>query len=210
MKRIITSHSRPLHRALCTVLIGIAALWALPSNARAAAIDYTLTDVTANLIEYATQPPESDTLTGVFTFDPVTTDLLSANITVTGSTPYTGVYDVPSSATADSITVLGPTTVIGPYTLSIGFVGPLMSTSDPVSAVNLSLFEFSWGSVSVTGSAIPVPVPEPSPWSMVGVGGVALLGIMHRKKHRLLSGPAIPGGGRFRGHRRLRLMLGLR
>jgi hypothetical protein len=28
-------------------------------------------------------------------------------------------------------------------------------------------------------------VPEPSPWSMIAVGGVALLGIMHRKKHRI-------------------------
>jgi PEP-CTERM motif len=27
-------------------------------------------------------------------------------------------------------------------------------------------------------------VPEPSTWSMIAVGGVALLGIMLRKKHR--------------------------
>ena len=27
-------------------------------------------------------------------------------------------------------------------------------------------------------------VPEPSPWSMIAVGGVALVGIMLRKKHR--------------------------
>jgi hypothetical protein len=30
-----------------------------------------------------------------------------------------------------------------------------------------------------------VPVPEPSPWSMIAVGGVALVGIMLRKKHRI-------------------------
>jgi len=30
----------------------------------------------------------------------------------------------------------------------------------------------------------PVPVPEPSTWWMISVGGVALLGIMLRKKHR--------------------------
>jgi hypothetical protein len=35
MKTIITSNSRPLRRAPCTVLIGIAALWAMPRNARA-------------------------------------------------------------------------------------------------------------------------------------------------------------------------------
>jgi len=35
MKTIITSNSRPLCRALCTVLIGIAAVWAMFSDARA-------------------------------------------------------------------------------------------------------------------------------------------------------------------------------
>jgi hypothetical protein len=30
----------------------------------------------------------------------------------------------------------------------------------------------------------PLPVPEPSTWSMIGVGGVALLGIILRKKRR--------------------------
>ena len=28
------------------------------------------------------------------------------------------------------------------------------------------------------------PVPEPSTWSMIAMGGVALLGITHRKKQR--------------------------
>ncbi len=35
MKTIITSDGRPLHRALCTLLVGIAALWAMPRSARA-------------------------------------------------------------------------------------------------------------------------------------------------------------------------------
>ena len=35
MKTIIASNSRPLFRALCTVLIGSAALWAMPRSARA-------------------------------------------------------------------------------------------------------------------------------------------------------------------------------
>jgi hypothetical protein len=35
MKRIITSNSRPLRRALCTLLLGIATLWTMPRNAGA-------------------------------------------------------------------------------------------------------------------------------------------------------------------------------
>jgi hypothetical protein len=35
MKTIITINSRPLRRALCTLLLGIAVLWAMPRSARA-------------------------------------------------------------------------------------------------------------------------------------------------------------------------------
>ena len=35
MKTIITSNWRPLRRAVCTLLLGIAALWAMPRSARA-------------------------------------------------------------------------------------------------------------------------------------------------------------------------------
>jgi hypothetical protein len=35
MKTIITSNWRPLRRALCTLLLGIAELWAMPRNAHA-------------------------------------------------------------------------------------------------------------------------------------------------------------------------------
>jgi hypothetical protein len=40
MKTIIISDGRPLHRALCTLLLGIAALWAMPRSARAQVTDY--------------------------------------------------------------------------------------------------------------------------------------------------------------------------
>ena len=33
MKTILTSNWRPLHRALCALLLGIAALWAMPRSA---------------------------------------------------------------------------------------------------------------------------------------------------------------------------------
>ena len=38
---------------------------------------------------------------------------------------------------------------------------------------------------NVNDITIGAPVPEPSPWSMIAVGGVALVGIMLRKKHRI-------------------------
>jgi PEP-CTERM motif len=179
MKTIITSNWRPLRRAFCTILLlGIAELWAMPGSARAAAIDYTLTDVSAYFPPYGL-----DIIRGEFRFDPVTTEILSANITVTGAV-LSNNYTFPYAATANAITVLGPDSVIGPPSISIDFVDQLMSTSDRVSEVDLSLFPAFHGSVSVTGSAIPASVPEPSTWSMIAIGGVALLGIMLRKKHR--------------------------
>jgi len=39
-KTIITSNSRPLRHALCTLLLGIAALWAMPRSAMAQVTDY--------------------------------------------------------------------------------------------------------------------------------------------------------------------------
>jgi len=38
---------------------------------------------------------------------------------------------------------------------------------------------------NVNDITIGAPVPEPSPWSMIAVGGVALVGVMLRKKHRI-------------------------
>ena len=44
---------------------------------------------------------------------------------------------------------------------------------------------FITGLVSPSGLAVrPASVPEPSTWVMIAIGGAALLGIMHRKKHR--------------------------
>src|SRR5271166_1931658 len=53
MKTIIRSNSRPLSRALCTLLFGIAALWAMPRNALGRVGEYNATTgaaINANLI----------------------------------------------------------------------------------------------------------------------------------------------------------------
>ena len=42
---------------------------------------------------------------------------------------------------------------------------------------------FIMGLFSSEGIAV-APIPEPSTWAMIALGGVASLGIIHRKKHR--------------------------
>ena len=65
----------------------------------------------------------------------------------------------------------------------------------PGTAVNASLIT---GLNGPTGLAVGA-VPEPSPWSTMACGGVVLLGIMLRNKHR------IPSGQRYRVWRFARL-----
>jgi hypothetical protein len=48
----------------------------------------------------------------------------------------------------------------------------------------------------ITGLQIPAglavaPIPEPSAWSMIAIGGVALLGIMYRKKRRITQNAGV-------------------
>ena len=104
MKTIITSNWRPLRRALCTLLLGIAMLWAMPRNARAQLL-------------YVGQTGNSS---------------------------------------------------VGEYNATTG------------AAINAN---FITGLNEPEGLAV-APVPEPSAWSMIAVGGAALLGIMLRKRHR--------------------------
>jgi len=104
VKTIITSNWRPLRRALCTLLLGITALWAMPGSARAQVL--YVSQVNAGIV---------------------------------------GEYDATTGA-----------------------------------AINAN---FITGLNSPVGLAV-ASVPELSPWSMIAIGGVALLGMMHRKKHR--------------------------
>ena len=104
MKRIVTSNWGQLRRALCILFIGVAALWAVPRNAR-------------------------------------------AQLYVSQFNGSVGEYDATTGAVPNANFISKP---------SVGLAGL------PVS-----------------------PVPEPSAWSMIGVGSVALFGIMLRKKHRI-------------------------
>jgi PEP-CTERM motif len=63
--------------------------------------------------------------------------------------------------------VVNSTGTLGEYNATMG------------AAINANFFKVS----GLDGIAV-APVPEPSTWSMIAVGGVALLGMMHRKKQR--------------------------
>lgn len=59
-------------------------------------------------------------------------------------------------------------------------------TGNPVSVSNGGLFWGAWSGGQGNFNFVQVAsVPEPSTWSMMAVGGVALLGIVHRKKRRI-------------------------
>ena len=68
--------------------------------------------------------------------------------------------------------------LLGGATPGAGAVGQYDATTG--SAINANFIQ---GLTEPVALAV-TPVPEPSPWSMIALGGVALLGIMYRKKRR--------------------------
>ena len=143
MKTITTSNLRPLRCALCIGLIGIAALWAMPENARAQL--YVSQIGVQSVGEY-------DATTGT----PINANLIK---------PVFSPYGMAVSGNDLFVTVGGDT--VGEYNATTG------------AAINASFITGLNGPAAL----VVVPVPEPSAWSMIAVGGVALLGMMLRKKH---------------------------
>jgi len=58
-----------------------------------------------------------------------------------------------------------------------------IATAGSVASPNSHLANFITGLSDPAGLAV-APVLEPSTWAMMAAGGVALLGIMHRKRNR--------------------------
>jgi hypothetical protein len=69
------------------------------------------------------------------------------------------------------------------FALNNPLLGTVSEYNATTGAVNNAAFISGLSTSSINGIAV-ASVPEPSTWSMIAVGGVALLGMMHRKKHR--------------------------
>ena len=189
MKKINTSNWRSLRRALCTLLLGIAALWAMPTSARA---QLYVVNQNANAIgEYnASTGAVINTnfiTTGV---DGPTGLLLSGNcvFVLNGISNTVGEYNATTGAVINVNFITG---LDGPEGFALSgnslFVSnDISNTVSEYNATTGALINANVISIGLDGpgSLAVASVPEPSTWSMIAVGGVALLGIMHRKKHR--------------------------
>ena len=194
MKTIITSNWRPPHRALFTLLLGIAALWAMPRSARAQVLyvslnganivgEYDATSgaaINANLIT-GLNLPRGLALSG--------NNLLVSNVGGTTVGEYNATTGAVINATliapsephglalsGNNLFVLGSTPFVGD-----AMVGEYDATTG--ATINATLIPGLAQGAFPNGLAV-ASVPEPSPWSMIAVGGVALLGIILRKRPR--------------------------
>jgi hypothetical protein len=193
MKTTTTSNWRPLPRTLYALLLCIAALCAMPKSACAQQLYVgQYGNSTVGLYDASTGAAINANL--------ITTGLNGPNgFALSGNNLFVANYD-------DAFGENGGTTV-GEYNLTTGAFNPtfIRGLDGPdqlaFSGNNLFVSNFLGGTVGVynfnTGAAINASfigglsypaglavVPEPSAWSMIAVGGVALLGIICRKKRR--------------------------
>jgi PEP-CTERM motif-containing protein len=233
-KTIITSNSRPLPRALGTLLLCIAALWAMPASARAQVLfvghqgdsivgEYDATSgaaINASFITGVNRPAGLALLgnnlfvanfgsTTVGEYNATTGAAINANFINTG---LGGLYGLALSGSnlfvSDNEGFLG--TTVGEYSATTGaainanfITGLGAPTGLALSGNDLFVANFASGTVgeynATTGAAINAnfitglsepagllvaSVPEPSTWSMIAIGGVALLAMLHRRKRR--------------------------
>jgi hypothetical protein len=184
---LIASIGRPLRRALCTVLIGIAALWALPTSARAQL--YLTQPAIGTVSEYdATTgaPINASLITGL---DSPFALALEGNTLFVANRFTVGAYDATTGAANVKFSpITGLDFPLG-LTVSGNTLFMPNSFSDTVGTYNaasgaLINADFITGLDFPLGLAVASLVPEPSPWPMMAGSGVALLTVMLRRKRR--------------------------
>ena len=132
--------------------VAAAAFLATPTPSSAAPIHYVLSNVTA------TFPDGKDTITGNFTFDPMTDTIEQVDITVTGPV-FPGRYNRAAVATPLSVTASEETRRITtgvpasstPVVISIFFQAALADIPDPVTHAHIESYVID----AVTGEATP-------------------------------------------------------
>jgi len=190
MKTIMTSKWRPLCRALCTLLLGIAALWAMPRSARAQL--YVINQNSSAIGEYnATTGAIINAEFITVGINGPTALLLSGNTLFVANEIGNSVAEY-NATTGAVINVNFITALDGPQGLALW--GNNLFVSNDISNT-VSEYNATTGAL-INANVIPIgldgpgslavaSVPEPSTWLMIALGGVALLGIMHPKKHRV-------------------------
>ena len=211
MKTIVTSNWRLLLRALCTTALLTLLGWGLTSSAQG---DLVFSDnFNSYSPQLNWVPPANWTAPGPGTVDLIGAgtpydffpgnglyvDLDGSNhlpgtlqtIQSFGPGTYTLSFDLGGNARGD----VDKTTVItlGNFTTSLTLASgaplQLQTFSFTTTGGLLSFSDLPGGNQNIGNILDNVTlstsvVPEPSPWSMIAVGGVGLLGIMHRKKRR--------------------------
>ena len=170
MKTIITSNWRPLRRALCTLLLGIAALWAMPRSV-ASSITFTLQGTASGTLVNNGAPVSFSN--APYSFSIVTDTSL---ISTSGSNPPGGTfYYTPfvSGGSGGTVSIDG---VTGTWSNGVGVYNYVYPSTDPSSEsisfteqISNGLFFFTFGSnASLLNYALQSAI-GPLPLSSEGV-----------------------------------------
>lgn len=162
-----------------------AVLWtAAPQIARATPYTYTLQPGATTVLGGNTEA-----ITGSFIFDAAAMAESAVAITLSGPSPYAGLYTTPSPQASNPV-ILTAQDQQTQNRLALTFEFPLQFSPDPLTFVFFrSPTEFSVGSGELdnrplgtaTAPTAPLPIPEPSSAGLVGSGLVAILLLVSRR-----------------------------
>jgi hypothetical protein len=131
---------------------------------------------------------DTEAVSGTFTYDPTTTDVLSAAITLTGDSPYAGLYDLIIENNDRGLFVRSGDPSVRLELIFDGALG--LGTDDLFNA-----FWFTGTSPRldadgrVGGST--APIPEPGSLALLGAALVGLASLRRRKKAAATSGRSL-------------------